>query len=67
MTPLPIDERRVAKLAEEADKADAMRGPGAKAARTLAYRRLAAACNLAADNARRARIPSPIAAQESAQ
>lgn len=52
MSPLPIDEKRITKLANEADEADMMRGPGAKAAREQAYRRLAAACNLALANAK---------------
>lgn len=52
MSPLPIDEKRIARLANEADEADLMRGPGAKAAREQAYRRLADACNLALANAK---------------
>ena len=51
MKPLQIDERRIAKLADVADAADLMRGPGAKQARTEAYRALAIACNTALANA----------------
>ena len=52
MTPLPIDERRVGRLADAADAADEDRSPGWKERRSAAYSALARACDLAAVNAR---------------
>ena len=54
MSPLPLDERRVGKLADECDALDAEnpRKPDWKARHTAAYAALARACNTAADNAR---------------
>jgi hypothetical protein len=54
MTPLPIDERRVARLSDACDLIDDERPrvAGWKERRDRAYRALADACNLAADNAR---------------
>ena len=53
MTPLPIDDRRVGKLAFECDAIDdeKPRQAGWKERHAAAYRALADACNLAARNA----------------
>lgn len=54
MTPLPIDERRVGKLAAACDLLDdeRPRGAGWKERHAAAYRALADACNTAARNAK---------------
>lgn len=58
MIPLPLDERRVGKLADACDAVDdeQPRQPGWKERHAAAYAALARACNTAADNARKARI-----------
>lgn len=55
MKPLPLDERRVGKLADACDLIDdeQPRKPGWKQRHADAYAALARACNTAADNARR--------------
>lgn len=54
MTPLPIDDRRVGRLAAICDAIDdeRPRGPGWKDRHAVAYAALARACDLAATNAR---------------
>jgi len=54
MSPLPIDDRRVGKLAAICDAIDdeSPRGPGWKDRHAHAYAVLARACDLAATNAR---------------
>lgn len=52
MSPLPLDERRVTKLAEIAEAIEeGPRGPGWKARKDAAYAALARACNTAGANA----------------
>lgn len=57
MTPLPIDERRIAKLAQACDLIEEERphGPFWKLRKAKAYTELGSACDLAGTNARRAR------------
>lgn len=57
MAPLPLDERRAVKLAEACDLIDDERPRGAnwKQRHAEAYAALGRACNLAAENARKAR------------
>lgn len=54
MSPLPLDERRIGKLAEVCDAIDdeQPRGAGWKQRHAEAYAALARACDRAADNAR---------------
>jgi len=54
VTPLPIDDRRVGKLADACDLIDAEnpRRPKWRERKDAAYAALAAACNLAATNAK---------------
>jgi hypothetical protein len=56
MTPLPLDEARVGKLADACDALDEEkpRGPGWKQRHAEAYAALGRACNTAASNARAA-------------
>jgi hypothetical protein len=57
MTPLPIDDKRVGRLAKICDAIDdeRPRGPGWKDRHAQAYAVFAKACDLAAANARIAR------------
>jgi len=57
MTPLPIDERRITKLAQACDAIEEKRphGPFWKLRKAKAYAELGSACDLAGANARRAR------------
>jgi hypothetical protein len=59
MTPLPIDDRRIGKLADACDaiEDEQPRGPNWKARREAAYRALADAADRAARNARQMRNP----------
>ena len=61
MSPLPFDERRIAKLAEACDSIDAEtpRKPDWKRRNVAAYKALGVACDLAAANARAALSASP--------
>lgn len=61
MSPLPLDERRVGKLADACDLIDeeTPRGPDWKQRHAAAYAALADACDLAAVNARLHRSPRP--------
>lgn len=57
MTPLPIDECRITKLAQACDLIEEERphGPFWKLRKAKAYAELGSACDLAGANARRAR------------
>ena len=60
MTRLPIDERRIAKLAQACDLIEEERphGPFWKLRKAKAYAELGNACDLAGTNSRRARDPA---------